>query len=183
MLLRKIVVIGPESTGKSTLCANLANHYKTAWVPEYAREYLLTNGMAYSFENLLTIAQGQIGLEEKAVAAASSGKMEDAGPRLLFIDTDLYVMKVWCEFVFNKCHTWIIDQIVSRNYDLYLLCNTDLPWVQDELREYPDLETREKLFRTYKDILINQQTRWVEISGNSDQRLKSALPAIDQLLC
>src|SRR5215470_14787450 len=57
---------------------------------------------------------------------------------LLFIDTDMYVMKVWCEFVFGKCHQLILDQIARRRYDLYLLCNTDLPWTKDELREYPD---------------------------------------------
>jgi nicotinamide riboside kinase len=82
--------------------------------------------------------------------------LEAGGHIPLFIDTDMYVMKVWCEFVFGKCHRYVLDQIVKRKYDLYLLCNTDLPWVKDELREYPDLKTREKLFYIYKDIMVNQ---------------------------
>jgi len=87
----------------------------------------------------------------------------------------MYVMKVWCEFVFGKCHQWILDQIVSRKYDLYLLCSTDLPWAPDVLREYPDLESRERLFHIYKDIMINQNIPWVEITGNHEQRLQKAM--------
>jgi nicotinamide riboside kinase len=125
---------------------------------------------------LLTIAKGQIALEEKISAQLSSVRLDRA---LLFIDTDMYVMKVWCEFVFGSCHQWIIDQIVERQYDLYLLCNTDLPWVRDELREYPDLQTREKLFHIYKDIVINQDTPWIEIKGIQEKRTQLAIKAID----
>ena len=103
--LKKIVVIGPESTGKSSLCEALATHYRTSWVPEYAREYLETHGMDYSFDDLLTIARGQLALEDRLYAAA-----EAAGKELLFIDTDLYVIKVWSEFVFGRCHPWILDR-------------------------------------------------------------------------
>src|SRR6202012_3087974 len=98
MPLTKIVIIGPESTGKSSLCEALAAHYHTQWVPEYAREYLLKQGMDYRFEDLLTIAKGQLALEERQTAAATA-----AGKSLLFIDTDMYVMKVWSEFVFGRC--------------------------------------------------------------------------------
>jgi nicotinamide riboside kinase len=91
-------------------------------------------------------------------------------------------MKVWCEFVFNKCHRFILDEILSRQYDLYLLCNIDLPWVKDELREYPDLHTRKKLYYIYKDLLINQGVPWVEISGNEGERLKKAIRAVDSVL-
>jgi len=182
-MVKKIVIIGPESTGKSTLCKNLAAHYNTAWVKEYAREYLLNNGTAYSFENLLTIAKGQIDNEElgikNLVAQSSSSPLTHHSP--LIIDTDMYVLKVWCEFVFGQCHHWILNRIVERPYDLYLLCNIDLPWVKDELREYPDLTTREKLYHHYKDILVNQHTPWVDISGNYEERLQKAISAIDKL--
>lgn len=184
-MLKKIVVIGPESTGKSTLCQQLADHYETAWCPEFAREYLHTNGTNYEFDDLLTIAKGQLALEDEYTARLeqqAEPMMESGGHLPLFLDTDMYVMKVWCEFVFNNCHQWILDQIVSRKYDLYLLCNTDLPWVKDELREYPDHDTRNRLYNIYEDIMINQQVPWVDIRGNSEERLSRAISAIDTIL-
>ena len=189
--LIKVAVIGPESTGKSTLCELLAQHYNTQWCPEFAREHLLTHGMNYTYDDLLYIARGQVAFEDKYIQLAVDS-WQSAGTHnspftihhspLLFIDTDMYVMKVWCEFVFGKCHEWILDQIKKRNYDLYLLCNTDLPWIKDELREYPDLATRDKLYTIYKDIMINQSTPWVDISGNYDERLQKAIKAVDQLI-
>jgi NadR type nicotinamide-nucleotide adenylyltransferase len=187
-MIIKVVVIGPESTGKSSLCEQLANHYNTEWVKEYAREYLLANGTEYSYDNLLEIAEGQFALENAAIQAAKD-KIKNANEsnstsssELILIDTNMYVLKVWCEFVFDKCHPWILNQIVENSYDLYLLCNIDLPWVKDELREYPDLEIREKLYHHYKDLLINQSTPWVNISGNYQQRLEVAIKAIDSVL-
>jgi NadR type nicotinamide-nucleotide adenylyltransferase len=169
-LFKKIVVIGPESTGKSTLCEQLADHYKTEWVPEFARNYLLEIRRPYTYEDLLYIAEAQVELEDRICGSAKTS--------LIFIDTDMYVMKVWCEYVFKKCHRFILDQIAKRKYDGYLLCNTDLPWVADELREYPDLESREKLFHMYKDLMVNQSTRWIEISGDYDQRLRKGIDFI-----
>jgi nicotinamide riboside kinase len=94
----------------------------------------------------------------------------------------MLVMQVWCEFVFGKCHDWILNQIVNRQYDLYFLCSTDLPWVPDELREYPDLESRHKLFHIYKNIMINQSVPWIEINGTYEQRFEKAVAAVDDLL-
>jgi len=183
-MIKKIVVIGPESTGKSSLCEQLAEHFKTVWVKEYAREYLLTNGTGYSFENLLEVAKGQLALEEQALALLDSSTAFGTWgkkPIPVFIDTDMYVLKVWCEFVFDKCHHWILNQVVERTYDLYLLCDVDLPWVKDELREYPDLLSRKKLYHHYKDIMVNQSVPWVNISGNYEERLKKAIAAVDGL--
>jgi NadR type nicotinamide-nucleotide adenylyltransferase len=184
--MKKIVVIGPESTGKSTLCEKLANHYRTNWCPEYAREYLLAHGTDYTYDSLLMIAKGQVALEEKCIKeteqhppAAGSSHPSSA---LLFIDTDMYVMQVWCKFVFGKVHSWILNQVEQRKYDLYLLCNVDLPWVKDELREYPDLARREKLYNIYKEIMIHQQVPWVDIHGNYEERLHRAIVAVDKLL-
>lgn len=193
-MLHKIVIIGPESTGKSTLCELLAQHYHTEWCPEFAREYLLTNGTQYSFDDLLTIAKGQLAMEDEYTIMMES-RWTNAGGRslnphtlsssdsnpMLFVDTDMYVMKVWCEYVFGKCHQFILDQVVQRRYDLYLLCNTDLPWVKDELREYPDEATRIELFHIYKDLLVNQQVPWAEISGNYEKRLEKAIDAVENL--
>ncbi len=193
--IKKIVIIGPESTGKSTLTKLLAEHYGTKWCEEYAREYLLTNGTDYSYEDLLTIAKGQVALEASGIESRESKVKQsevaqktsdsrfpipDASP-LLFIDTDMYVMKVWCEYVFGKCHPYIEEQIAERKYDLYLLCNIDLPWVKDELREYPDEAPRRELYGIYKNILQNQSVPWVDISGNYDERLQKAIEAVDRM--
>ena len=176
MYPKKIVVIGPESTGKSTLCAQLAEYYKTLWCPEYAREYLETRGKNYTYNDLLTIAKGQIDLEEKMLSTV------DSRLSTVFIDTDMYVMKVWCEFAFGKCHSWILNQVATRKYDLYLLCDTDLPWVSDQLREYPSRETRNKLYHFYKDVMVNQTVPWAEIKGGYEERLQNAINAVDAMI-
>ena len=192
--LIKVAVIGPESTGKSTLCELLAQYYNTQWCPEFAREFLLTHGTDYSYDDLLYIAKGQLAMEDEYTqslvgssvsevhSSVQDSELRTLNTKLLFIDTEMYVMKVWCEFVFGKCHRWVLDQIIERKYDLYLLCNTDLPWVKDELREYPDLKTRDQLYHIYKDIMINQSTPWVDISGDYDERLQTAIKAVDQLM-
>ena len=195
-MIKKIVIIGPESTGKSTLCESLAQHYGMQWCPEFAREYLITNGKEYSFNDLLTIAKGQLALEDEyeTIVKSQWSMVNDRtwiNPHslittqkcpLLFIDTDMYVMKVWCEYVFEKCHQFILDQIVNRKYDLYLLCHTDLPWVKDDLREYPDAGIRNELYHIYKDLLINQQVPWVEIGGSHEDRSLMAIAAVEEYL-
>ena len=179
-MLKKIVAIGPESTGKSSLCTQLAEHFKTKWVPEYAREYLMNNGTSYQYEDLLKIAEGQIKGEE--IIANNLSPLLTSYSQLLFIDTDLNVIKVWSEFVFNKCDNRILTSIANRDYDLYLLCNTDLAWVRDELREYPDLQTREKLYHYYKETMTSQQVPWIEITGNYEERLQQAVEAVTKIL-
>ena len=180
MAFKKIVIIGPESTGKSTLCEELAAHYHTEWVREYAREYMLTHkGKDYNYDDLSTIARGQLALED--AAAALCGGATGTRNGVLFIDTDLYVMKVWSEYVFGRCETWILKEIAARHYDGYLLCRADLPWADDPLREYPDLATRERLYHIYKDILINQAVPWAEIGGQAGERLQNAIEAVERL--
>ncbi len=196
---KKIVIIGPESTGKSTLCKQLADHYKTLWVPEFAREYLEKHGTDYTYEDLLIIAKGQIALEAEYTKTEIENRKSEIRIKfnppsisypepvkehrsLLFIDTDMYVMKVWCEFAFDKCPNWILNQIATSKYDMYLLCSVDLPWIKDELREYPDLETRNKLYHYYKDLMINQSAPWIDISGDYEQRLQKAIAHINALV-
>lgn len=156
------------------MCAQLASYYNTVWVPEYAREHLLSHGPTYTYNDLLEIAQRQLNLEEQVAANAKNG--------ILFIDTEMYVMKIWCEFVFGKTHQWILDRLAENRYDLYLLCAPDLPWTQDPLREYPDIETRLRLFHLYRDSLINQPVPWQEIRGIQEERLLSAVAATDGML-
>ena len=172
--IKKVVILGPESTGKSTMCKMLAEHFNTIWVKEYAREYLLKNGTNYSYENLYEIAQGQLAAEKNTV--------ENTSKEIIFIDTDMYVMKVWSEFVFNKCDNRILNEIVQSDCDLYLLLNTDLPWEKDELREYPDNETREKLFHFYKEEMQEQKKPWHIVSGQGNERFLNALKIIENTL-
>ena len=183
--IQKIVVLGPESTGKSTLCAALAAHYQTIWTPEYARTYLYEHGTKYSYDDLLTIAKGQIQNEENSIELLGQN-IEDnksqATNNKLIVDTDMYVMKVWCEYVFNNCHHYILEQINQRSYDLYLLCDIDLPWAADEMREYPDAGPRLELFTIYKELLINQNTPWGIVSGTGAQRTANAIQLIEQHL-
>lgn len=197
-MIKKIVIIGPESTGKTTLCKELAKHFNTICCPEYAREYLSQNGVNYNYADLLRIAQGQLVMEdycehlvngELPVVNGESSTAHDslstssqlaARSSLLFIDTNMYVMKVWYEYVFDRCDQFVLDQIAQRHYDLYLLCEIDLPWVAEPMREYPDLQQRSELYNMYKDILVNQQTPWVEIRGNNKERLQRAVDAVEQ---
>ncbi len=188
-MIKKIVAIGPESTGKSTLCQQLAEHFNTTWCPEYAREYLNQNGVKYSYNDLLKITQGQLAIEDHLTELTVNGELltKDAGSpltahrsQLLFIDTNMYVMKVWYEYVFEKCEYVVLEEITKRKYDLYLLCNTDLPWVAEDMREYPDEKPRKELYNIYKDLLINQTTPWVEISGSYDERLHNAIEAVQK---
>lgn len=195
--MKKIVILGPESTGKSTLCEQLAAHFKSSWVPEYARTYLQDSGNQYRFEDMWEIAKGQMESEEvSGKRLMASGEWQVGKDALvtiphspltthqspLFIDTDLYVIKIWSEISFNKCDNRILTQIAQSSYDLYLLCNTDLPWADDPLREYPDLHMRQKIYAYYEDAMINQHIPWISISGSYDERLSTAIKAVNAIL-
>lgn len=173
--IKKFVAIGPESTGKSTLSRMLSEHYHSVWCPEYAREYLEANGTDYTYADLKSIALGQLKLENVHLEKLQSGTHS----KVLFVDTDMYVMRVWCEYVFNDCYRFILDEIIDRPYDGYLLCAPDLPWVKDDLREYPDQRTRDELFLLYRSYLIDQPAPWITIDGNYDERLEKAIRFVD----
>jgi NadR type nicotinamide-nucleotide adenylyltransferase len=168
-MVKKIVVIGPESTGKSTLSEALAKELHTVWVPEYARTYLERLDRPYEEADMLPIAQGQLMTEDEAAAQAR---------RLLVCDTDLYVLKVWSEHSFNRCHPFIMEQIATRPYDLYLLTDIDLAWTPDPLREHPLPEMRYYFYHQYRDIVQHSGVPWINISGPHEVRLAAALEAI-----
>lgn len=167
-MTRKIAIIGPESTGKSTLSIELAACYRAGWVPEYAREYLQGLPSKYEETDLLHIARGQLDAED------CLGKREN----VLFCDTDLYVIKVWSEHSYGRCDPWILTQIARRKYDLYLLTFIDVPWTQDPQREHPEPRMREYFYRQYLDIVLHAGVPWADIRGNRRQRLAQAVAAV-----
>ena len=169
MSIKKIVVIGPESTGKSTLSAALAAALHTVWVPEYARAYLENLGRPYEEHDLLTMAQGQLHSEDDLIKQANN---------YLICDTDLNVIKVWSENTYGHCNREILEQIAQRKYDLYLLTNIDIPWEDDPLREHSSPELRNYFYNQYKDIVMNSGVPWIDISGDHEERVRSAVAAI-----
>lgn len=169
--IKKIVVIGPASTGKSTLSSQLANELNTLWVPEYAREYLECIDRDYTEDDLLQIAKGQIASEDALVAKANS---------LLICDTDLHVIKVWSESKFGRCDKWILEEIARRSYDMYLLTYIDVNWEDDPFREPDELSGRHYFYNIYRDIVQHSGLPWADIQGNEEERLAAALEAISK---
>ncbi len=170
-MLKKIAITGPESTGKSTLTRQLAEHYHTVWVKEYAREYLDELHRPYIFEDILKIAKEQ---KKREIDLASKAS------QLLFIDTELIVTKIWSEVKFNKCAPWIINSIEKQDYMIYLLMDIDLPWEYDSQREHPEM--REYLFNLYKNELKDRKLNFEIISGNNQQRLQNAIEIVNSYL-
>lgn len=167
-MIRRIAITGPESTGKSILAEQLAVHFQTVWVPEIAREYLDHLGRPYEEKDILLIAQGQLEHEKKQIKSALG---------YLFCDTELIVTKIWSEVKYNRCDPWIVKNIITHRYDLYLLCDIDLPWQYDPLREHPD--QRQFLFGLYFNELKNRNFPFSVIRGSGKDRLQNAVKTID----
>jgi len=166
-----ISITGPESTGKSMLAKQLAQHYATVFVPEIARDYLQKLDREYGFEDIVIIAKEQLKAENHAAEKANN---------YLFCDTDLLVTKVWSNFKFGKCDPWIEESVKIHRYDLYLLCDIDLPWEDDPLREHPD--ERKELFEIYKAELDGMKANYRIISGLGEERLKNAILAVEEAI-
>ncbi|GGG17554.1 AAA family ATPase [Pontibacter amylolyticus] len=167
----KVAITGPESTGKSTLSQQLAAHYNTVWVPEYARTYVETLDRPYTLQDLEQIARGQLALEAQLQAQAG---------RILFSDTDLLVIKIWSEHAFGECPDWVLQKLKQQDYNLYLLMGVDLPWEPDPQREHPHL--RQYFYDWYKRELEALQVPYLEISGQHEDRFNKATRHIDALL-
>lgn len=163
----KISITGPESTGKSWLAENLAYVFDGEWVSEYAREYLENLQRPYNVDDIVIIARQQRQNEYKLAAK---------NPHFLFCDTDMLVCKIWCEVKYGFCPQQILDLYMEDDYQLYLLMNIDLPWVNDPLREHPHM--RQQLFELYLNTLIKDQKPFEVISGLNGQRLTNAVQAL-----
>ena len=174
--LIKVVLFGPESTGKTTLSQQLARQYNTVWVPEYAREYLqnIWNNERKTCEphDLLPIAEGQIRLENELSKKATD---------LLICDTDLLETKVYSEaYYIGHCDPILEKYALKNTYDLYFLTYIDTPWEADDLRDKPD--EREKMFAYFHDTLKKYDRDFVILKGDKKTRLKTAVEHINKLL-
>lgn len=170
----KVVLFGPESTGKTTLAKQLADHYRTAWVPEYMRTYFEKKWQGKpgksSVEDLLPIAKGQMELENKQVLKAN---------QFLFCDTDLLELKVYAESYFNGfCPPKIKDYAYKNTYDFYFLTYIDAPWKADLLRDKP--QEREEMFAAFEHALKKAKRSYKILKGNQQQRLQKAIEVIDK---
>jgi nicotinamide riboside kinase len=166
----RIVITGPESTGKSFLCERLASHFKGIAVPEYAREYISGLNRTYTENDVLSIARSQIDQLQMSREVFES----------VFFDTGLIITKVWLEVVFNSKREWIDQAIKSAAIDLYLLCAPDIPWIPDPLRENGG-EMRDILFDMYRTHLEAFELPYRIIVGSGEERIRNAIFAIEEI--
>ncbi len=172
----KVVLFGPESTGKTTLSRQLARHYNSVWVREYARVYLQNkwNNERKTCEakDLLPIAEGQMKLENESAQKTNS---------VLICDTDLLETKVYSEaYYLGSCDPILEKYALQNSYDLYLLTYIDTPWEADDLRDKPN--ERERMFKAFEDALIKYNRPYVLLKGSKKERLQKAVKHIDKLL-
>ncbi len=170
--IKRIVIIGPESTGKTELAQYLATQFKTVYIPEYAREYVEKLKHHYTYDDVVLIAKKQIELEKKYALKAN---------HILFFDTYLIITKVWFQVAFKKVPEWLDYTIRKSNIDLFLLCNTELPWIPDNVRENGG-EMREKLFEMYKSEINYYGFNFSIISGTGSARFENALKIVNNFL-
>ncbi|MEO5569849.1 MAG: ATP-binding protein [Bacteroidia bacterium] len=168
--INRIALIGPESSGKTTLCKLLGEHYKTLWVPEYARGYMKKLNRPYTSADILRIAIEQIKIEEEMMLKAH---------KFLFVDTELIIAKIWYEDVFGACPGWVEEKIEEKKYDLYLLTTPDLPWENDPVRENP--HRRGYFFELYMKEIESRKFNYEIISGINEERFYNALNAIEKI--
>src|ERR1700709_641362 len=167
----KIAVVGPESTGKSTMAAYLAKHYNTVWVPEFARGYCEKLTAPPTWQDEINMFYGQLALEKELLPNAS---------KLAICDTTFITVKIWSDYTFGRSPQEVLDELPKHAYDLYLLLNIDLPWEEDPLRDFPHM--REHFMEVWYKELLALKARFDLISGTGPERYLSAIEAIDTFL-
>lgn len=166
---KRILITGPESTGKSNLSKALSKHYRSLWNPEYAREFLAQK-ISYTAFDLDIILKKQLELE--------ADKLELAN-QYLFCDTGPEVIKVWSDYKYQQSSEFIEKTFREHTYDFTLLLFPDLPWEPDPLRENPSEEERKELFEIYLQLLKKHQRQFAVIKGRANERVANAITAID----
>ncbi|MBC8053096.1 MAG: ATP-binding protein [Sphingobacteriaceae bacterium] len=169
--IKKIAIVGPESTGKSTLAKQLATHYNTVWVPEYARQYCEKLTTPCTWQDEINMFKGQLELEKALLPRAN---------KILICDTTFLTVKIWSDYTFGKSPQEVLDELYRHPYELYLLLDIDLPWQDDPLRDFPHL--REYFMNVWHKELQELNAKYSTISGKNSQRLKTSIDFINSYL-
>lgn len=164
----KIAILGPESTGKTALAKSLAEHFKTEWVPEFAREYVENLTAPYTYDDVCNIALKQIDQEKNYENKANA--------KFVFFDTDLIITKVWFEYKYKSVPDFLTERMKHGFFDLYLLCAPDLAWEADSVREHGT--DREFFFEWYKKEIEQTNKPYVIVNGIGNQRIQHAIEAL-----
>lgn len=167
----RVCIFGPESTGKTTLCQRLAQHFQTSWVPEYARTYLESRQQPFALGDVEPIARGQLQWEAEQMERAQ---------RVLFCDTDLLTTTIWSHWFFAECPSWVSEQARLQHFDLTLLMEVDVPWVADSVRYLPK-EGAQFLERCLAE-LENQERSYRRVGGDWETRFQTSVEAVKELL-
>ncbi|RFC44516.1 MAG: Nicotinamide riboside kinase [Verrucomicrobia bacterium] len=174
--MKRVVVFGTESTGKTTLAQNLAAHFGAPWAPEFVREFWDVKAGKITAADLGTIALGQMANEDRAVAQAG---------RLAILDTDLITCTLWDDVLFpGACPPWVRAEAEqrARGVALWLLCDTDIPFVPDPQRSFPDAAGRARGCQLWREALEQRRLPFVEIRGDGQQRNRLAIEAVAAIL-
>lgn len=159
--MKKIIFTGPESSGKSTITSAIAAFYSCDLVEEEARSYLSNLDRPYTENDLLQIAKKQY---------ANEKRLSSSSKPFLFCDTSLLVLKIWSEYKYKRVHPWIIEKLKENKPALYFLCNIDIPWEPDPLREHPNKADRLGLFNLYQKELNLLKTPYIILHGRKERR-------------
>jgi len=170
--IKKIAIVGPESTGKSTMSQLLAKHYKVSWVPEYARYYCENLNAPYTLQDEVNMYYGQVALEDAILGITEND--------FIICDTTFVTVKIWSDEMLVETPQLVLDALPERPYDLYLLMDIDLPWQDDPLRDFPN--KREYFMEVWHEELKALNARYKVISGLGAVRIQNAISAVDEFL-
>lgn len=169
--IKKIAIVGPESTGKSTMSIALAKHYNVSWIPEYARYYCAALTADCTLQDEINMFHGQIALEDSVLATTESD--------FVICDTTFLTVKIWSDEMLGETPQIVLDALKTRTYDFYILLDIDLPWQEDPLRDFPHM--REHFMNIWHKELKALNANYVVVGG-IENRLQNVITAIDKFI-
>jgi NadR type nicotinamide-nucleotide adenylyltransferase len=170
--IKKIAIVGPESTGKSTMAIDLAKYYQVPWVPEYSRYYCEALTTPCTMQDEINMFHGQLALEHSVLVMAETD--------FVICDTTFLTVKIWSDAFFGKSPEIVLDALPKHSYDFYVLLDIDLPWEDDPLRDFPN--QREHFMEIWHNELQQLGASYKVVSGLGEERFKNAVQVIDEFL-